>query len=267
MALKDVVQRWTWWWCQADGWTWWSYRSFPTLTILWFNASDVGRREKERIFWQESQSVFFMVFGWKRRGLPSAPGFFVVFWSTQKYLLPAVWDHRLFSQDYKGWIEVGWSFLTIFLTRLWSGVKARTARSWDKQDFLTVWSKHGPERGMRQQRQPTPSRIGLEGKCSQRGDHTACMGEDGIQHQLFGEKVSCVTEAVSGCPHGNRTWGAGWFRRTGADFGNQESNDSELVDGEGRQPEGQGNHWQAHLPLPEKRSFFLGRSARKILLK
>lgn len=128
-------------------------------------------------------------------------------------------------------------------------------------------SKHGPERGMRQQRQPTPSRIGLEGKCSQRGDHTACMGEDGIQHQLFGEKVSCVTEAVSSCPHGNRTWGAGWFRRTGADFGNQESNDSELVDGEGRQPEGQGNHWQAHLPLPEKRSFFLGRSARKILLK
>lgn len=144
MALKDVVQWWTWWWCQADGWTWWSYRSFPTLTILWFNASDVGRREKERIFWQESQSVFFTVFGWKRRGLPSAPGFFVVFWSTQKYLLPAVWDHRLFSQDYKGWIEVGWSFPTIFLTCLWSGVKACTARSWDKQDFLTVWRKVSP---------------------------------------------------------------------------------------------------------------------------
>lgn len=128
-------------------------------------------------------------------------------------------------------------------------------------------SKHSLERIMRQNAVYTIPWIVLERKCSQRGAHTACVGEGGIQHQLFGGKVVFATEIMSSCLHGNRTWGAGWFSRTGADFGNQERNDIELVDSEGSQPGGQGSHWQTHLPLPEKRSFLLGRSARKILLK
>lgn len=55
-------------------------------------------------------------------------------------------------------------------------------------------------------------------------------------------EIVVVTEAMSSCLHGNRTWRAGRFRRTGADFINQERNDFELVDGEGRQPGGEVSH-------------------------
>lgn len=165
--------------------------------------------------------------------------------------------------------EVGWSFLTTFLTCLWSGVKACTAQSWDKQDSLTVWGKVSPASMVLREEwgkmQSTPSHeLYWKGNVV-RGEVTLPMLEKMGLSISYLETV--VTEAMSSCLHGNRTWGAGWFRRTGADFGNQERNDFELVDGEGRQPGGQASHWQTHPPLPEKRSFLLGRSERKILVK
>lgn len=122
--------------------------------------------------------------------------------------------------------------------------------------------QRGPERGIRQKKQPMPSHEQYWKETWPEEKTTClCVGkEDGIYH-LFGEKVVFVREGVSNCLHGNRTQGADWFMRTGTDFGNWKRNDFALVDGGGAAA-GRARKPLTDPPLPEKRSFSLGRQQK-----